>query len=411
MALAAKRLIDPGPEPESRVQSDPRRRSAGPVVEESPPDRAEQVIALQSTAGNAAVIALLRRQATLHRQPTATQGAGTETVEEQIVRVAHRPQPDSAKFRNGYEAVGLILRNFCQPDARYVMGYSYDAKLPGVSADLAGGRNGFAMLVVGDRFAQDTSAKTLPKRIDDVKAQLKRIEDWRFTTFTIDEQDLAKASVTDRLKKLKISEQRGYHAKVTDTAVKRYLTDLLISTPHAGATIDPVAGTATLDIRNVTVKLLPDKMSPTENETTFKVIEDPPGNEFNYDTDKGVVSDFSGPGATQKKITVEIQSAYEVGRREDPRDPGTSEYGRGTTAADIAAGTTSLQFHEGHHGLDYMEWIRTRPFPDWKGHKKMTPKQFEEAVTNYREARNKWSRDMEEFSRRRTDLVGKLPRQ
>jgi hypothetical protein len=92
------------------------------------------------------------------------------------------------------------------------------------------------------------------------------------------------------------------------------------------------------------------------------VFEDPPGNEFNFDTDNGLVSDFSGPGATQKKITVEIQSNYEVGRREDPRDPDTSGYGRGTTAADIAAGTTSLQFHEGQHGLDYMEGIRTRPF-------------------------------------------------
>jgi hypothetical protein len=40
----------------------------------------------------------------------------------------------------------------------------------------------------------------------------------------------------------------------------------------------------------------------------------------------------------------------------------------------------------------------------------MTPKQFTDAVTNYREARNKWSKDMEDFSKRRTDLVGKPPK-
>jgi hypothetical protein len=32
------------------------------------------------------------------------------------------------------------------------------------------------------------------------------------------------------------------------------------------------------------------------------------------------------------------------------------------------------------------------------------------AVTNYREARNEWSKDMEDFSKRRTDLVGKPPK-
>jgi hypothetical protein len=193
---------------------------------------------------------------------------------------------------------------------------------------------------------------------------------------------------------------------VTDTAVKRYLTELLISTPHAGATIDPVAGTATLEIRNVTVRLLPDKMSPTENETTFKVIEDPPGNDFDFDLKNGLVTKFKGPGATQKKITVEVQSAYEVGRREDPRDPGTSAYGRGTTAADIAAGTTSLQFHEAQHGLDYMEWIRTRPFPDWTGREGMTAAQANDAIKQYLAARNKWSKDMDAFSTQRTDCVG-----
>jgi hypothetical protein len=129
--------------------SEPRPRVVEPDVSWSPSDRVKHVIALQSAAGNAAVIELLRaptRSEPLQRQPsgTTTEGAGTETVEQQIVRIAHRPQPETARFRNSYEVLGLILRNYCQPDARYVMGYFYDAKLPGISADLAGGRNSFA---------------------------------------------------------------------------------------------------------------------------------------------------------------------------------------------------------------------------------------------------------------------------
>jgi hypothetical protein len=54
-----------------------------------------------------------------------------------------------------------------------------------------------------------------------------------------------------------------------------------------------------------------------------------------------------------------VQTFYKSGV--DKTDP--SAYGRGTTDADKAAGNTSLQFHEGSHGTDYVDALKGFSFP------------------------------------------------
>ena len=83
-----------------------------------------------------------------------------------------------------------------------------------------------------------------------------------------------------------------------------------------------------------------------------------------------------------------------------------SGYGRGTTTADVAARQTSLGFHEGRHGLDFIEFISQNPPPRFLGRRRMTVTQFQNAATAYENAVTQYSQRLDSFSEQRTDCVG-----
>jgi len=59
------------------------------------------------------------------------------------------------------------------------------------------------------------------------------------------------------------------------------------------------------------------------------------------------------------RVRVTIQTTYtSIDAKE-----GESDYGRGTTPEDIAAGNTTLGFHESCHRSAYLEFIKTNPSP------------------------------------------------
>jgi hypothetical protein len=159
--------------------------------------------------------------------------------------------------------------------------------------------------------------------------------------------------------------------------------------------------TASLRVNAIDVVFEPDAQSTDVSltgraETDFKLKTGPI--HFKAPTGDRVAS-FTGPGPT----SIRIQTTYGPGAT--PAAP--SEYGRGTTPADVAAGTTSLGFHEGSHGTDFLEFMAAHPYPRFVGRVGMTVAQFQAAMDAYTSARERYGKDMHAFTEQRTHCVGR----
>lgn len=110
------------------------------------------------------------------------------------------------------------------------------------------------------------------------------------------------------------------------------------------------------------------------------------------------ITSFTGPGIAQATI----QTTYGAGAT----PTGTSGYGRGTTAADRSAGHTSLGFHEGNHGIDFMDYLGSHPFPAFGGSKGMTETAFQAAIATYTAAANSYYASIQDYSVQNTDCAG-----
>lgn len=172
-----------------------------------------------------------------------------------------------------------------------------------------------------------------------------------------------------------------------------------ITTPQAmNVQINP-NGTTTQTINGLVVIFERDQTSQAPElrnkaETKFRFE----NNNINYQASNGRVTSFTGPGQPR----VRIRTTY--GQGVSASSP--SAYGRGTTAADIAAGSTSLGFHEGRHGLDYVAFFQSHTFPTFTGTLGMAETDFQEAINVYLEARRQYLADLEQYSLTQTDCVG-----
>ena len=113
---------------------------------------------------------------------------------------------------------------------------------------------------------------------------------------------------------------------------------------------------------------------------------------------QGVVTRINGPAAP----TATIQTTYGPGTSADM----PSGYGRGTTEADIQAGTTSLGFHEGRHGVDFLRFMANNPFPVFAAAPGMTETEVRAAAEAYHEARRVYIETIQRLSVEATDCVG-----
>jgi hypothetical protein len=112
----------------------------------------------------------------------------------------------------------------------------------------------------------------------------------------------------------------------------------------------------------------------------------------------GRVTSFTGPG----QPVATIQTVY--GRRLRPDVP--SAYGRGTTPEDVAAGTTTLGFHEGSHARDYLRFLREHPYPQFTGTVGMSVRDFNAAMADYAREVGQYAADLTAASLHGTDCVG-----
>jgi hypothetical protein len=180
-----------------------------------------------------------------------------------------------------------------------------------------------------------------------------------------------------------------------------------ISTPiPEGRSATPITGEVDFSTSGFDVTIKPDGVDPTLGNRA-ETRQDVQGGRINYQWQsrrgRRIVIGFNGPGTP----TVTIQTFY--GRGVTAASP--SGYGRGTTPEDIAGGrvtprSTSLGFHEGSHGLDFVEFLETNPAPQFTGAVGMTVAQFEAAKRRYQRDISNYGNRMEEFSTRRTDCVG-----
>jgi len=180
------------------------------------------------------------------------------------------------------------------------------------------------------------------------------------------------------------------------------------STPQIqGAVISP-DGSQTIQVGTVTVIIKPDLFgatdikAPAKAETRPKIETNLSNFDYRVTWNKDKVETFRRPPS---QVTLSIQTRYAIGA--SPNLP--SGYGRGTTDPDDPGkktGNTSLGFHEGQHGLDYIEFLRKNPFPLFQGKKGITKSEFEQKVSDWEKAVKDFGQAMDKFALERGDCVG-----
>ncbi len=100
--------------------------------------------------------------------------------------------------------------------------------------------------------------------------------------------------------------------------------------------------------------------------------------------------------------TITIQTKY--GIKVNAQSP--SAYGKGTTVKDKKEGNTSLGYHEGSHGTDFLNYIKKNAVPQFNSKVGDTVTQYNDAINEYSIAGNKYKTAMQAYSEKLSDCVG-----
>jgi hypothetical protein len=222
---------------------------------------------------------------------------------------------------------------------------------------------------------------------------------------TLTEKDFLDKARSEKLQNLPQDELTEYRDNAIDPAVRSNIERLLqlqrITTPLDFKTPVDASGAAHFDIGEFAVTVLPDTTTQDEkirNQAHTSLGIDPKPSVPNATAANNIVNMMTIPG----KIDITIQTTYGPGT--DPS--GRTGYGRGTTQDDISANKTSVRFHEGNHGLDFLEFLRTNPAPKFGGQLGMTVAQYQQAEKDYENAVNDYHQRAVYFSAKRTDCAG-----
>lgn len=174
-----------------------------------------------------------------------------------------------------------------------------------------------------------------------------------------------------------------------------------ISTPVGKDAKKLKSGAAQVVVNGVIVTILPDKRSKEDRlagkaETNCNINW---GKAPDYNFRDDVVTKLKGKPPVP---VITIQTTYGLDAK--AQDP--SAYGRGTTEEDKKAGNTTLGFHEGQHGLDFLQYLKENPLPKFLGAVGMPVSEYEAAKDAYEKATQEYSTQMGEESKAKTDCVG-----
>ncbi len=184
------------------------------------------------------------------------------------------------------------------------------------------------------------------------------------------------------------------------------------STPvPATAVVDPDTEIATFSVNSVNVVVEPDQTLRRGTAVTFH------GRRYRVNRTGAltvaslrprITPTYTGRGRSRRVTVVTLSYTLYIktfyGTSASSSD--TSAYGRGTTAADIAAGNTTLGFHEGSHGQDYQDYIAQNPLPAFTLAVPATMRQYNAAMRTFNSELATYNADMGTHSETHTDMVG-----
>jgi|GEM_PF-2235181 hypothetical protein len=134
---------------------------------------------------------------------------------------------------------------------------------------------------------------------------------------------------------------------------------------------------ATGQVKGVKVVVLPDTVGAVRPGKAADTHIDIP-----YHISSAKIKDGKIVTAGKADAHIQIQTIYVDANAH----AGPSGTGRGTTKEDKAAGNTSVQFHEGTHGVSAIDFVAANPLPRFEGKDGMTEKAYNEAVKKYEKA-------------------------
>ncbi|MGD0128539.1 MAG: DUF4157 domain-containing protein [Terriglobia bacterium] len=349
------------------------------------------------------------RGALQRQQPGGGSGGGLDADDQKIVDTA---QHEASSFHcNVGPIIWGILKKHFPDDTRKVAGAGCEEALPGLRTEFSTTdpahpkvTRSVPMIYVGKAFVASTDSAHLKDRVAEVANQIQAIDDWRLAKFLIDEKDLQNPRISGQLRSMSAGQLIDYRDKTKDNEVKRYAENLItFSTPlQKGSAVDPLSGNTVMLVNGVNVSIQPDvhgAAGVTGGDTSAKFEFNPPRSP-SYQTDStGLVTGFPGYAPTG---SLTITTSYGAGIQPE----GASGYGRGTTKEDIANKATALRVHEGSHGEDYIDYVRSHPLPVFAGKNGDKAADFDKAQAAYLAAVSTWMAGLKAV-KKTTDCVGK----
>ncbi|NES01826.1 MAG: DUF4157 domain-containing protein [Okeania sp. SIO2F4] len=170
-----------------------------------------------------------------------------------------------------------------------------------------------------------------------------------------------------------------------------------ISTPiPLGENTDPLNGKVKFVVNGISITILPDGRKSGRGAHTKIDMSKFGIKKYNYRG--GKIVSFDKP----KLPKFTIQTLYGKDNQGNLLTEATpSGYGKGTTGKN-----RSLGFHEGSHGLDYIEYFRDNPIPEFHGHTGMKVRTFKREIQKWKKSWKKYIDNLEQYSLMKTDCVG-----
>ncbi|MCB0806148.1 MAG: DUF4157 domain-containing protein [Bacteroidales bacterium] len=246
------------------------------------------------------------------------------------------------------------------------------------------------------------------KRKEKLGEEVKKINQWRLDNGRIVNDDLKNTKEKNMLQDLpadkklaligKLKERKG----ADNDEVIAHLNKTMQSTPIVEGATARDEGGFEVKFDNVTIVVLPDvyNSSAVASGAVTKIKPVPETNDwfktpgYNWDGQGKIKSMTFTP--TKPDIKYTVQTFYSSGA--NPRD--TSGYGVGTRAEDTTKEHKTLGFHEGQHGEEFINSIRTGTssikWPEYTGKVNDDREPFEEA-------HEEWKKDVAKFNKMLND--------
>ena len=175
-----------------------------------------------------------------------------------------------------------------------------------------------------------------------------------------------------------------------------------ISTPVSKELKPKKDGSVTMVVNDTTVTIHPDERTTDEGmadraETSINIA---PYDFPEAETSDGKVVKLIGSTTIKHHFTIRTIYGPDVTAKSK------SAYGRGTTKDDITAGHTSLGFHEGNHGLDFIAYLKNQQLPKFTGKVGMSEQAYQTAMDVYKGKITAYMTTMDNTSQKETDCVG-----